>query len=80
MSAVAPSDDGLIYDLVESFGHLWEPEPPLYSNIMYEQMYARDDANRSKRYAFCGYRCEEWRSAVLIRDFESSLYFNIPIF
>jgi len=22
--------------------------------------YARDDANRSKRYAFCGYRCEEW--------------------
>ena len=24
--------------------------------------YARDDANRSKRYAFCGYRCEEWRA------------------
>ena len=22
-------------------------------------MYARDGANRSKRYAFCGYRCEE---------------------
>ena len=26
-----PSDSELIYDLMESFGHLWEPEPPLYS-------------------------------------------------
>ena len=26
-----PSDSELIYDLIESFGHLWEPEPPLYS-------------------------------------------------
>ena len=25
-------------------------------------MYASDDANRSKRYAFCGFRCEEWRT------------------
>ena len=29
---------------------------------MYDHLYARDDANRSKRYAFCGYRCEEWRA------------------
>ena len=29
---------------------------------MYDHLYARDDANRSKRYAFCGYRCEEWRT------------------
>ena len=26
-----PSDSEIIYDLMESFGHLWEPEPPLYS-------------------------------------------------
>ena len=26
-----PNDSDLIYDLIESFGHLWEPEPPLYS-------------------------------------------------
>ena len=26
-----PSDSELIYDLMESFGQLWEPEPPLYS-------------------------------------------------
>lgn len=26
-----PSESELIYDLMESFGHLWEPEPPLYS-------------------------------------------------
>ena len=26
-----PSDSELIYDLMESFGPLWEPEPPLYS-------------------------------------------------
>ena len=26
-----PSDSELIYDLMDSFGHLWEPEPPLYS-------------------------------------------------
>ena len=26
-----PSDSELIYDLIESFGHLCEPEPPLYS-------------------------------------------------
>ena len=29
---------------------------------MYDHLYARDDANRSKRYAFCGYRCGEWRT------------------
>ena len=29
---------------------------------MYDHLYACDDANRSKRYAFCGYRCEEWRT------------------
>jgi hypothetical protein len=31
MTAEIPSDDELIYDLIESFGHLWYPEPPLYS-------------------------------------------------
>jgi len=25
-------------------------------------LYARDDANRSKRYAFCEYQYEEWRT------------------
>ena len=31
MTADIPSDGELIYDLIESFAHLWEPEPPLYS-------------------------------------------------
>ena len=31
MTAEIPTDSELIYDLIESFGHLWEPEPPLYS-------------------------------------------------
>ena len=31
MTSEIPSSSQLIYDLMESFGHLWEPEPPLYS-------------------------------------------------
>jgi hypothetical protein len=27
----APPEDQLIDDLIESYGDLWEPEPPLYS-------------------------------------------------
>ena len=31
MTSEIPSSSQLIYDLIESFGPLWEPEPPLYS-------------------------------------------------
>ena len=31
MTTEIPSDAELIYDLIESFGPLWEQEPPLYS-------------------------------------------------
>ena len=31
MTSETPSSSQLIYDLIESFGPLWEPEPPLYS-------------------------------------------------
>ena len=45
---------------------------------MYDHLYARDDANRSKRYAFCGYRYEEWRtredhSSLTLRQLKSPL-------
>ena len=31
MTSEIPSSSQLIYDLIESFGPLWAPEPPLYS-------------------------------------------------